>query len=64
MQQTIRLIARLRYVPDSRGTAKPSAAVMHAVVKGNKRSELYTDLKMCPPVLRAMANRVPSSVFG
>jgi hypothetical protein len=41
-----------------------SKSAKYALVKGDKRSELYTDLKMCPPVLRAMANRVPSSVFG
>ena len=33
------------------------------MAKGNS-PELYTVLKMCPPALGAMANRVPSSVFG
>jgi len=45
--------------------AKPSAAVLHAILsQSDKRSELYTVLKMCPPVLRAMSNCVPSYVFG
>jgi hypothetical protein len=35
-----------------------------SLVKGDKRSELYTVLKVCPPALAAMANYVPSSVFG